>query len=653
MIPITEDDFFGRTVIDFPPIQVDDELMYLPDLDRNNIAISQEHIDSSTLFPNWRDCLISDPNERAIFVLDSAKKEGWKAFKEEVMYIRSGLPSLIHTRDENDASPVSLKEILILIFGPNSDFATSFCNELAIDQVTFFNFLGTLALQMSYKESPSSLHDEYSLIKDHLLIKDGAKYIGIWKKIANLKKAISSNSGDYIGNSRRPMCLWEIFEAAANKTMRKIAIAGRTDDIFMAFDDNKIWVESSGENTSDDFKLRRVTHVRDNRKEIVSHTAISVTTTLPLGFMFEKKGDKAVDCFKKVYSNLFPSSSTASSNNLPDLIGVSSYTDQGYTIWDTIKNFLLASGADFTNTVKRIMPFPYLWGMKKSDRDPRTLLEEKGAPTLFIKELVESDQLMSCMAFRTGTNNVSAVLTKKIHGHQWEGICLKVKDRIAYEQDPKHGLDKLKFKVLAKDSSMMEEFQDEIETEIDELKTEKIDYLTVEQGTSCWHRGRQFSLTSSQASIPFGAALIVYQNNDDWCDVAKYLHGRDYHQRKLDKKIILFLCSHDLTFILFYFSIIETDYSGVTPRSRLVSDDEEESDGDKSDDSDKSNREAPTIDDYKSSMIEHFQSTESYSQGIRDEDKDEAIGIIIDLLTNHPNGSTTVGQRATADLFSN
>ena len=52
-------------------------------------------------------------------------------------------------------------------------------------------------------------------------------------------------------------------------------------------------------------------------------------------------------------------------------------------------------------------------------------------------------------------------------------------------------------------------------------------------------------------------------------------------------------------------------------------------------------------------MIEHFESTESYSQGIRDEDKDEAIGIIIDLLTNHPNGSTTVGQRATADLFSN
>ena len=95
------------------------------------------------------------------------------------------------------------------------------------------------------------------------------------------------------------------------------------------------------------------------------------------------------------------------------------------------------------------------------------------------------------------------------------------------------------FQQMASDSLMMEEFEEEIKLEIEMLKNDRIDYLTLEQGTSCWHRGRQFSLTSSQASGPFGNALIVYQNNGDWCNVAEYLHGLDYHECKLFRHIFL------------------------------------------------------------------------------------------------------------------
>ena len=80
---------------------------------------------------------------------------------------------------------------------------------------------------------------------------------------------------------------------------------------------------------------------------------------------------------------------------------------------------------------------------------------------------------------------------------------------------------------------MMEEYREEIELEIEILKNYRIDYLTLEQGTSCWYIGQKFSLAFSQASGPFGTTLIVYQNDDSWCDMATYLHGENYHEREL------------------------------------------------------------------------------------------------------------------------
>ena len=42
-------------------------------------------------------------------------------------------------------------------------------------------------------------------------------------------------------------------EKAANKFLRSVSIARRKDDIVIALDDDKIWVESSRSNAEDDF----------------------------------------------------------------------------------------------------------------------------------------------------------------------------------------------------------------------------------------------------------------------------------------------------------------------------------------------------------------------------------------------------------------
>jgi hypothetical protein len=517
------DEFYGLDVADISPSQTDDDFRYLNNIDRLQVLESP--------IENWTSCLISKCGEMVEFNLDSSRKDAWKTLQDEVSHIRQGLPQLLCTHSDPNGddttstlTDISLENLVDLAFGEKNEISTLVCKELMLDRVTFAKFMGNLCLQMSYKETPSSLYDEDSELASSTLI-DMSSYMEIWKKIATKKKVCLN---DFVGSSRRDKCLWESMETAANKFLRSISIAKRKDDIVIALDDDKIWVESSGANGEDDFGLRKVTHVKDNRKGIIAHTAVSSTTNIPLCFMFERKGDTAVSCFTRIFGQMFPPNS---SSDLPDLNGITNHSDRGYTIASTVFDFLLPAGAEFTNTVKRIMPFPYIWGMKTSTTEQREKLDEKGAPTLYVKEITKHGRLVTCAAFRTGTNNISAVVTSTVHGHQWEGICLNPRQRIIYENDQLHGLDSLLFQLLA-GSSLVEIYKDEMNRILDDLKNQQIDVLTLEQGTADWHKGRQFSLTSSQSDDSFRMAFIIHKEDDDWCSIAEYLYGEAYYESK-------------------------------------------------------------------------------------------------------------------------
>ena len=510
-----QEEFYGLDVVDCPFPQSDDNIQYLHESDREAIF--------SATPENWASCLISDVGEESKFVLDTARTSSWKECKDELAHLNERLPSLLNL---GPGELISFSHLVELAFGSKSSFASLFCQELSINQEQFERFFGTLCLQMSYKETPSSMFDEFSELKKSVLI-DSKSYMEIWEKIATIKRVDLRN---YIGSSRRDQCLWEKMEQVVNDFLRKLSILGRADHISIALDDNKIWVESFGRNAIDDFGFRRVTHVKDNRKGIISHTAVTTTTNIPLGFIFERKGWTAIDCFMHLFGSMFPSS--GGTGHLPNLQNITNHSDRGYTLEKTVFEFLLPAGADLTNTVKRVMPFPFLWGMKPTRNDTRELLDEKGSPALYIKEIVKNNRLVSCMAFRTGTNNISAVLSTTIHGHQWEGICLNPKQRILYQEDPEHGLDSLLF-VMIGPSPFVDQHKDEMKLMLDDTLIERIDVLTLEQGSADWHKGRQFSLTSSQADGSFRMAFIIHQSDDDWCNIAEYLYGSTYHEGEL------------------------------------------------------------------------------------------------------------------------
>jgi hypothetical protein len=267
---------------------------------------------------------------------------------------------MILGEDEEDDERIeentpTLKELFQFPMGPKISFGAVFCKELGLDDSTYFNLLATVCIQMAYHQTPSAIYDTCSLLR-HKTVMDKDDYIGIWKKIATLKKITSEN---FVGTGRRPECLWKILEAALNSFLRSVTIAGREDKIAIALDDNKVWIQTSGKNAEDAFTLRKVTHVKDNRKGCISHTAGSTSTNILYGTMFEQEGDTAAKCFKNIFHSLFPSSSNTDSE-LPDLHDVSNFSDRGYTLKTTLFDFLLPANADFNNTVKRTSPFSFV-----------------------------------------------------------------------------------------------------------------------------------------------------------------------------------------------------------------------------------------------------------------------------------------------------
>ena len=434
---VTSDEFFGRNTNDLFPDEDESEwIHYLNETDRFDV-----HRGTTKIQPeDWTERLISDVGEDCELFLDSAKKEAMENCLLEVDHINRKIRTLLRkSYDDN----VSIGEIIELALGEKSEFYIAISEALDLNRLQFLQFFGTLCLQMSYKESFDSLFDTgSSLLLDEILMTK-EEYMEIWKKIGTMKKVGNKN---YIGSSRREKCLWQILEVAVNTFLRSISIVGRDDDIPVALDDDKIWVHVSGKNDEDHFGLRKVTHVKDNRKGIISHTAVSLSTIMPLAFMFERKGNKATECFSKLFSDMFPPNEFS---RLPDLNRVTVHSDRGYTLESTIFQYLIPGGANFTNTVKRIAPFPFLWGMKPKRGDTRTILKESGCPGLYVKEIVSNGKKVSCFAFRTGTSNISAVVSSTIEGHQWDGVCLSYKQRICWEADREHGLDKFLFCELA------------------------------------------------------------------------------------------------------------------------------------------------------------------------------------------------------------
>lgn len=630
------------------------------DVIRDNPYLCESHREyqlaptsSSTLDPkHWEDILISDPGVDVKFSIDTSTVRAWEHGIDEIKSMRERLVNLVYKDDDLENSfeerKVSLEDLFNLGFGyEKGALGNIFARELSLEKKEYLSFLGTLFLQMSYKEAPSQLFAQDSELKSSVLT-TCEKYMKLWKEIANKGRIVPDQ---FINQAQREEYLWMKCERACNDFLRDLSISGNNCHIRNSIDDDKQWLEQSGRNTIDDQELYNTTHNRDNRKGIIAHTDVSMPLLVPLCFRFQRKGETVVDCFRAIFEGLYRGPRLP--GNLPDLSLATNHSDRGYTNCETIFDFMVPAGAEFTNTIKRAHPNPFLWQMKQGDNDTRTYLDEKGCPAIFLKVISYCGRRICVHAFRTGTKNISTVITSSIDEHDWEATALNPKQRILYEKDPEHGLKHLYFQMLSSSSESYLNFKWSIKNLFDELIEDEVDILTLSQGTVDWHRCRQFSFTSSQSDDAIKKAIVVYQNDKDWCKIGAFLEGENYRDGKsITSTPLVFLSfsflsiAHGIKIILssIVFGLVPLMNEEIAAASNENTNDTAEEEEGASEDAETSVDLAPASTPTQS-MLDFFQLI---SQSQLPEVEIEAIAIIQDHLTNY---NDEVEQILPQDLF--
>ena len=270
---VDEFKFYGDDIIENP--------MIVP-TDYDDCYLSAEELKelSTPAVQKWKDQKAKLTGEKIKFTIDSCKLRAWDLTKKEITHVRNRL--LVLTKKSSNEGVTNL-DILDLLFGENSAVATILMRELEIDHPTFMKFMATFCLQAAYRTSVTETYGEASALRDKAAM-DEEDYLDIWKKIAKVGE--QNKNVSFVGQGRREAPLWEMLETGLNEICKSLSITNRKGTISIALDDDKIWLSQTGKNGEDKSNLNYTTHVRDNRKGIIAHTAVSSGANLPLGMYY-------------------------------------------------------------------------------------------------------------------------------------------------------------------------------------------------------------------------------------------------------------------------------------------------------------------------------------------------------------------------------
>ena len=167
------------------------------------------------------------------------------------------------------------------------------------------------------------------------------------------------------------------------------------------------------------FNLKFASHVKANRKGIIAHTGVSTGALIPLVVVMERSSESTNQCILRGIDFLFCTDGSTNLNN------VVVHSDRGYMVPSFSFDYMISNGGDFVGTVKRMAqcwPFTYKQTQKKNDK--RTVVDVKGAPTLFLKYFKTPVKCVFASAFRNGSESVATAILTLHCQHQWEGIAL-------------------------------------------------------------------------------------------------------------------------------------------------------------------------------------------------------------------------------------
>ena len=383
----------------------------------------------------WNDWLSSD--HAANISMDSAKSLQWDLAQDELRQIKTSFCEYIlengdgtsNVASSHDAKNVGLEDITNVIIGPQSVSGQFLMKELDLTETEYLNFLCTFCIQAAYGVSVSQLYNKDSILKEETMMPED-EYVQIWKKMAT-KRSLDDSE---MSTSRRKLPIWQRFQTKVNDVLSEISIAGRSGKISIALDDDKIWLNQANAAKKDQFNLRFTRHTKPNRNGIIAHTAVTSGAMFPLGIEFERAKDTTISCFKRLINTLFGQGGCE-----PNLRNVHIHSDRGYMLPILVFEYLLAAGAEIVGTIKRLTfcwPFTYKQHLREGDK--QTMIDLKGAPTLFLKFCKSSGSRVKTLfasAFRNGTDSAAMAISTLHNHHQWEGVILEPQQLLQYNRD--------------------------------------------------------------------------------------------------------------------------------------------------------------------------------------------------------------------------
>lgn len=402
----------------------EDDCFYFPGIgdELKDIDYSSEPMDCP-LPEHWKDIECSYASTK--FTIDQSKDNQWEIAKDEIKHVRSSFSKLCKV-DEGEIEPYNIFKYYI---GTESDFGMQIKKILEFDDETYCKFMHTACVQGADNKTPKELFHRKSPGSKGLLI-DYDDYIELWKKIAELNKMDTMN---FFGEGRRERLSWEAAEKSFNESCRELSILRRRGIISIALDDDKVWVALK--RSLDMFGIKLTTHSSDNRKGIVMHTAISSGAQIPLGIAVEREKDTANSSFKRILNFLFK---IEAGGEYPNLQNVLIASDRGYMLPTLTFQYLVHSGCRIIGTTKRMVqgwPFTFCQTMNKNDK--RTLIDENGAATLYVKKINKNNQSVFAIAFRNGTGRVNTSISSVHRDYHWEGVAHSPADAELYHsRDP-------------------------------------------------------------------------------------------------------------------------------------------------------------------------------------------------------------------------
>ena len=372
---------------------------------------------------NWRDI---DPSNVS-YTTNEGRKEAFSKAVDEVNFLQKNL--MVLCGSENDIGSIDAinsDNIIDLFFGKDGALTSVFSAMLPNRSFQSMNaFLAMFCLQsmMAKDTNPTYTLLKVMDVNPSKIPLTKERYEAAWRSIACKDRSFSRAA-------TQPKPPWERLQGAVNDILRKISIEGSDLFLSLVIDDDKIWLNNTGSNAVNRFKLKQVRHTRDNRDGLNLHTVASSAMTVPINIQFETQGDSALKCYKRAIAYI---TNADDSNDVLE-VRMESLTDRGYTSLERVKGTLLG-GKDHLGTVAR----SYEWGVTYDQvlkaGDKRKHISTSGTSSLICQEASIGNKKLTLAAFKNGSQRVAMAISSKHAGHCWDGIPLNNNSTSPTESD--------------------------------------------------------------------------------------------------------------------------------------------------------------------------------------------------------------------------